>query len=155
MADKEKASPLRGEARASGAGELLCSVASCSSSESEGGGGSCSAESEGSGEGSGLASRAREGDLLPIGGGTEAEPYGACKEGEGRSEGANRAEHGSRARERRGERRGGSRPPQSGSVGGREAEALSEGLQLLSVHPAAALLFPLKRRGEREKVGAL
>ena len=100
MADKEKASPLRGEARASGAGELLCSVTSCSSGESEGGGGSCSTESEGSSEGSGLTRGGGEGYLLPIGGGTEAHPYGACKESEGRSESANRAEHGNRAKER-------------------------------------------------------
>ena len=93
MADREKASPLRGEARASGAGELLCSVASCSGRQSEGGRSSSSTESEGSREGSGLASGAREGDLLPIGGSTEAEPYGAGEQSEGRSESANRAKH--------------------------------------------------------------
>ena len=92
-ANREKASPLRGEARASGAGELLCGVTSRSSSESEGGRSGRSAESEGSGEGSGLASGAREGDLLPISGGTEAEPYGAREQSERRSESANRAEH--------------------------------------------------------------
>jgi hypothetical protein len=104
--DREKASLLRGEARASGAGELLCGLTSCSGRESEGGCSGCSTESEGSGEGSGLSSRAGEGYLLPISGSTEAEAYGAGEQSEGRSESTNRAKH-----EKRSEGRGGDRSP--------------------------------------------
>lgn len=97
---KEKASPLRGEARGSGAGELLCSVTSCSGTESEGGGGAGSTESEGSSEGSGLTRGGGEGYFLAIGGAAEAHPYGRGEQSEGRSESTNRSEHDNRAKER-------------------------------------------------------
>ena len=72
-ANKEKASPLGGEAGGSGAGELLCSVTSCSACHSQGGACSGSAENEGDGEGSGLLRGGSRGHTLPIGEATEAE----------------------------------------------------------------------------------
>ncbi len=102
---------------ASGAGELLCSVTSGRRSESEGGCSPSGTESEGSGEGSGLANRRGEGYFFAVSGATEAKPDGACKQSEGRSKGANRAEHESqRAREQDGR-------PSKQTIQGAEREA--------------------------------
>lgn len=180
--DKEKASPLRGEAIASSearagargaggrAGELLGGVTKSASRHGEGGCSSSGHKHEGDSVGSSLLRRGSGDNPLPIGETTEAETNRAEGEREEGSQNA-KASHGNRAKKSEAiarlfahdarEERGGERLPfglsQTFTIGAELLEIGEEGLERGRGKPASELLENVReaRGGEAELLGSI